>query len=94
MAAGASEAEATFGRLARVTERFLGVRLEYQGYVPYDDAVSRAVRRQLPVVLTGPHAPASIALGQLARRLVSRAPSAPGGGVQFLFRRLIEEGAR
>src|SRR5207245_2553496 len=42
MAAGVVDAEAAFVRLARVAERFLRVRLEYQGYVPYDDAVPRA----------------------------------------------------
>ncbi|HUE29482.1 MAG TPA: MinD/ParA family protein, partial [Verrucomicrobiae bacterium] len=57
MAAGAVDAEAAFARLARVAERFLGVRLEYQGYVPYDDAVPRAVREQLPVLLAAPGAP-------------------------------------
>src|SRR5207249_4124767 len=74
MAAGAVDAEAAFVRLARVAERFLRVRLEYQGYVPYDDAVPRAVREQLPVLLAAPGAPASRALVQLAERLAARTP--------------------
>ncbi len=94
MAAGAADAEAAFKRLARVSERFLRVRLEYQGYVPYDDAVSRAVRTQLPVVLSAPRTPASLALIELARRLGARPPSAPTGGVQFFFRRLLGESGR
>ena len=94
MAAGAVDAEAAFARLARVAERFLRVRLEYQGYVPYDDAVRRAVREQLPVLLAAPGAPASQALVQLAARLATRPPSAPTGGVQFFFRRLLGEGRR
>jgi len=89
MANGAADAEAAFARLARVTERFLRVRLEYHGYVPFDDAVSRAVRQQLPAVLTAPASPASRAFGELARRLAARHPSAPTGGVQFFFRRLL-----
>src|SRR5207248_5491707 len=40
MAAGAVDAEAAFARLARVAERFLRVRVEYQGYVPYEDRKS------------------------------------------------------
>ncbi len=94
MAAGAVDAEAAFARLARVAERFLRVRLEYQGYVPYDDAVPRAVREQLPVLLAAPGAPASRALVQLAERLATRPPSGPSGGVQFFFRRLLAEGRR
>src|SRR5437667_306055 len=94
MAAGAVDAEAAFVRLACVAERFLRVRVEYQGYVPYDDAVPRAVREQLPVLLAAPGAPASRALVQLAERLATRPPSAPTGGVQFFFRRLLGEGRR
>jgi len=92
MAAGAADAEAAFARLARVAERFLRVRLEYQGYVPYDAAVPRAVREQHPVLLAAPGAPASLALADLARRLTRRPPSAPTGGVQFFFRRLLGDG--
>ena len=94
MAAGAVDAEAAFARLARVAERFLRIRLEYLGYVPYDDAVPRAVREQLPVLLAAPGAPASRALVQLAERLATRPPSGPSGGVQFFFRRLLAEGRR
>ena len=92
MAAGAADAEAAFRRLARVAERFLRVRLEYQGYVPYDDALPRAVRHQHPVVLGAPGSPASQALVALAGRLAGRPPGRPTGGVQFFFRRLVGEG--
>jgi flagellar biosynthesis protein FlhG len=91
MATGASDAEAAFKRLARVAERFLGVRVEYQGYVPYDDAVPRAVRTQVPVVVGAPHTPASLAFADLARRLAGRPATGPTGGVQFFFRQLLQE---
>ena len=91
MAAGSADAQGAFARLARVAERFLGVRCEYQGWIPYDDAVARAVRTQLPVVLASPHSPASIAFAQLAQRLGRRAPATPTGGVQFFFRQLLGE---
>jgi len=70
MAAGATEAQATFRRLARVAEHFLGVRLAYQGYVPRDVAAPEAIRTQRPMVLVAPGAPASLAIDALARRLV------------------------
>jgi flagellar biosynthesis protein FlhG len=70
MAVGAAEAEATFRRLARVAERFLGVRLAYQGYVPQDAAAPAAIRTQRPMVIAAPGAPASLAIDALARRLV------------------------
>jgi flagellar biosynthesis protein FlhG len=90
MATGAADARAAFERLARVTERFLRVRLEYQGYVPHDDAVVRAVRRQLPVVLAAPQTPAALAITALAQQLAHRPAPRPTGGVQFFFQRLIE----
>jgi flagellar biosynthesis protein FlhG len=93
MAAGAPDAEAAFARLARVAERFLSVRLEYQGYVPWDDAVPRAIRSQEPVVVGAPHTPASLAIAELARRLASRPATAPTGGLQFFFQQLLEEAA-
>jgi flagellar biosynthesis protein FlhG len=89
MAGGRADAEAAFRRLARVAERFLRVRVEFQGWVPADDAVPRAVRQQLPVVLAAPGAPASLALTALARQVADRAPSLPTGGTQFFFRRLL-----
>jgi flagellar biosynthesis protein FlhG len=92
MASSAADAEAAFRRLARVSERFLRVRLEYQGYVPFDDAVPRAVRHQQPVVELTPGTPASVGIGHLARRLVGRAPARPSGGVQFFFQQLLGEG--
>ncbi|HYR96231.1 MAG TPA: MinD/ParA family protein [Candidatus Binatus sp.] len=94
MASGAADAEAAFARLARVAERFLAVRVEYQGYVPWDDAVPRAVRHQVPVVLAAPSAPASLAFAQLAQRVGGRPVAGPNGGLQFFFRRLLGEGGR
>ncbi|MFN8542726.1 MAG: MinD/ParA family protein [Candidatus Binatia bacterium] len=94
MAAGRADAEAAFRRLARVAERFLRVALHYQGYVPLDDMVPRAVRGQQPVVLSAPGAPASLAIGMLAERIAARDPAGASGGMQFFFRRLIGEGRR
>jgi flagellar biosynthesis protein FlhG len=92
MVTGPADAEAAFARLARVAERFLRVRVEYQGYVPYDDAVPRAVRTQHPVVLAAPQSPASLAFVQLARRLLARPAPVPTGGLQFFFRQLLGAG--
>jgi flagellar biosynthesis protein FlhG len=68
------------------------VRLEYLGYVPDDDAVSRAVRQQQPVLLAAPASPASLALARLAQRVGTRPPSAPTGGMQFFLHRLLNAG--
>ena len=90
MAASAADAESAFERLAGVARRFLAVRLEYAGWVPFDDAVPRAVRTQTPLVLAAPGSPAAHAIAALADRL-GHAPRAElTGGLQFFFRRLVE----
>jgi len=90
MAAGAADAEATFARLAAVARRFLSVRLEYAGWMPYDDAVPRAVRAQTPLVLAAPGSPAAHAIAALADRLSQVSHPEVTGGLQFFFRRLVE----
>lgn len=91
MAAGAREADGTFRALASVTERFLKVHLDYQGFVPWDDAVVRAVRVQQPVVLSAPGTPASRAFERLAEGLLARPAALPSGGMQFFFQRLLDD---
>jgi len=93
MAASAVDADAAYRRLARVAERFLGVRVEYAGWVPFDDAVPRAVRCQQPVLLSAPGTPASLAIGRLATRVAGRPAGLPSGGTQFFFRRLLADAA-
>ena len=92
MAEHETAARAAFTRLARVAARFLRVRVEYAGYVPFDDAVSQAVCQQRPLLLTAPGSPAARAIGSLAQRLVARPAAAATGGMQFFFQRLIGEG--
>jgi flagellar biosynthesis protein FlhG len=92
MAAQAADAEGAFDRLGSVARRFLGVRLESVGWVPYDEAVPRAVRAQTPVVLASPVAPATRAIVAVADRLVAGSQPGVTGGLQFFFRRLLDEG--
>jgi flagellar biosynthesis protein FlhG len=92
MAEHETAARAAFTRLARVAARFLRVRVEYAGYVPFDDAVSQAVCQQRPLLLTAPGTSAARAIGGLAQRLAVRPAAAATGGMQFFFQRLIGEG--
>ena len=92
MASSAADAAAAFERLASVASRFLSVRLESLGWVPCDEAVSRAVRAQTPVVLASPDAPAARALTEVAGRLALATQAETTGGLQFFFRRLMVEG--
>jgi flagellar biosynthesis protein FlhG len=93
MAGNATDAEAARERLASVAQRFLGVRLESLGWIPRDEAMARAVRAQMPIVLADPATPAARAIVGVADRLVGgRTRPEAGGGLQFFFRRLLDEG--
>jgi flagellar biosynthesis protein FlhG len=65
------EAEETAHRIRLVARRFLRMEIESWGYVPFDPSVSRAVRRQEPVVTALPQSPAAVAYRALADRLWS-----------------------
>lgn len=89
----AKEAEKVYRTLMKVVERFLGgeITLEYLGFIPYDEAISKAVKRQQPVLTLYPQAPASKAFAELAQRLwESPWPGGPDGNIKFFWRRLLQ----
>jgi flagellar biosynthesis protein FlhG len=90
--AGDGEARRTYAQLARVAERFIGIGLEYLGCVPFDDAVPRSVREQVPVIEKMPASPVGRSLASLAGGLIGRRPEGrPTGGSQFLLRSLLSQ---
>jgi flagellar biosynthesis protein FlhG len=91
-AGGDGEARRTYAQLARVAERFIGIGLDYLGYVPFDDAVPRSVREQVPLIEKMPASPVGRSLGVLADGLIGRQPEGrPTGGSQFLLRSLLSQ---
>jgi flagellar biosynthesis protein FlhG len=87
------EGEGVYHTLLQATERFLGrdISLEYLGFIPFDESVSKAVMRQQPVLTLFPTAPASKSFLRLARHLRELPP--PGGidgSIKFFWRRLLD----
>ncbi|MFG0330938.1 MAG: MinD/ParA family protein [Phycisphaerales bacterium] len=58
-----------FERMNAVSRRFLQRDLEFAGAIPFDQAVRKAVQRQVPFVLSYPDAPASRAIGRICHSL-------------------------
>ncbi|HZR84505.1 MAG TPA: MinD/ParA family protein [Candidatus Binatia bacterium] len=88
-----AEAERTFGQVARVAERFLGVDLRWRGWVPWDAEVGEAVRRQRALLEFAPASPAARALDAFAAEIL-RVPAADTLPPALpLFRGLVEGGA-
>ncbi len=84
-----------YGKLTRVTDRFLTARVSFLGHVPRDENLQRALMAQRPVVELFPRSPCSRALQDLAKVLLARAPSPSlQGGLKFLWQRLQRETAR
>jgi flagellar biosynthesis protein FlhG len=85
-----AEGELTGRKLATVVEQFLGQRVETIGTLPYDKSVAEAVKRQLPLLQSYPHAPAAVAIDRLGERLwVGQTEVDPTTGVSQFFRRLL-----
>jgi flagellar biosynthesis protein FlhG len=86
------EGNALFGKLTKVTDRFLDVAMQYVGAIPQDDAVKRAVQRQKAVVEAYPRAKAATAFRALAKKVDSwPLPSTPRGHLEFFVDRLVQE---
>jgi flagellar biosynthesis protein FlhG len=86
------EAELVYRTLLRVAERFLGreITLDFLGFVPYDQALPKAVMRQQPVLALYPQSPASRSFVTIAQTLWETKPRpAIDGNIKFFWRRLL-----
>ena len=91
MAHSVQEGRELFGKLMKVTDRFLDVTLDYMGAVPYDDYLRKSVQKQKCVVEAFPRSKAAVAF----KNLVTKAdnwpiPTAAGGHLEFFVERLIQ----
>jgi flagellar biosynthesis protein FlhG len=71
------EADDATNRMTLFARHFLRLEVQVLGTVPYDPAVTRAVRAQEPVLLAYPKSPAANAYRALAARLWKPVPSGP-----------------
>lgn len=79
-----------YEKLMRVCHRFLGITPAYFGYIPSDEFVRQAIRRQTTVVEAFPSSPAARAFQRLARIVDGwDAPTYARGGVEFFMERLV-----
>lgn len=70
MARSRKEARHAMLSLLSVADRFIHKHLEEEAYLPYDEGVSKAVRRRQPFILSAPESPVSQAVWQVAHRLI------------------------
>jgi flagellar biosynthesis protein FlhG len=84
-----AEGMAVFGKLAKTTDRFLNVSLDYLGHVPHDSNVTQAVRLQKPFSEVFPEGPAAAAMRALARRVTALEHDPYESDLGLLWRNLL-----
>lgn len=71
------EAEILYHKLNMVVSRYLKVPIEYLGYIPQDEQLSKAVMQQMPVSIQNAAAKSALAYKEIARRLMSGEKDSP-----------------
>jgi flagellar biosynthesis protein FlhG len=90
MVDGAVQGRELYEKLMRVCDRFLGITPAYFGYIPNDDYLKQAMRRQTTVVEAFPSSPSARAFQRLALAADGwAAPTQARGGVEFFMERLV-----
>ncbi len=84
------EGRRLYENLARVTDRYLFVELDYMGSVPYDKLLRKAVRKQSAVVESYPDSCSSRQFKVLAQQADKWPVAGSNGNVEFFVERLIQ----
>jgi flagellar biosynthesis protein FlhG len=86
------EAKEVFRKISLVADRFLGsVSLDYLGFVPLDEHVLKAVRKQKAVLELFPQSPAGKSFMVLSQRLLDRPfRNRNEGNIQFFWKQIWE----
>ncbi len=87
----AQQGRELYSTITRVTDRFLDVALDYIGFIPDDEFVVKAIRKQRPVVDAYPRSKASMAFQTLAGKVDKwPIPTSAGGHLEFFVERLVQ----
>lgn len=65
------EGEEIYFKLNRVSHRFLGLDLKLLGYIPDDDNMRKAVKKQQPISILYPKAPATKSINEICKEILS-----------------------
>ena len=91
MANSAQQARSVYDKIVKVTDRFLDVTLDYIGYIPYDENVVKAIRKQRAVVEAYPRSKAGLAFKTLADKVAKwPLPASASGHLEFFVERFVQ----
>ncbi|WP_353683464.1 MinD/ParA family protein [Thermodesulfovibrio sp. 3907-1M] len=83
------EAKETFRKLSMVTERFLGISIDWLGELPYDEKIREAVVAQKPYITLYPTSDFSKKLTEIAKQFLKREVDLLKGGMQFFLKKAL-----
>ena len=87
---GIQQGRELYGKLAKVSEKYLDVALNFLGTIPYDDCLKKAVQKQKSVVESFPRSPSSLAFRQIAKKTQQwPVPKSMEGHLEFFIERLV-----
>jgi len=90
-AQSAQQGRELFMKLARVSEKYLDVALDFMGMIPYDDYLKKAVQKQKPVVQMFPRSPASMAFQKVGKKAHAWGrPKQAHGHLEFFIERMLQ----
>jgi flagellar biosynthesis protein FlhG len=89
MVKNSHEAQEVFLKLSKATEQFLGLSIEYLGYIIHDEKVRNAVKKQKMFVEIYPQSRASKCLSSIARKICREKPKTYNLGSMKFFSRAI-----
>ncbi len=90
------EAKEVFRKISRVVDHYLNnLSLRYLGFIPLDEKLPLAVKKQQAVIEAFPKAPSSRNLFTLAKLLCEKPPNLQiSGGLQFFWRQFLHYQSR
>jgi flagellar biosynthesis protein FlhG len=88
MADNAVEAGETAERMQKVSSRFLSLNVDYDGFVPIDRHLKKAICSQRPLLREFPNSVASYSFREIASRLTGAKQETAGRGLKAFFLRL------
>jgi len=83
------EARETFKKLSMVTERFLGITLDWLGALPYDEKIKYAIIEQKPYINLYPTSEFSRKLTEIAKQFLQKEVDLLKGGMQFFLKKAL-----
>jgi flagellar biosynthesis protein FlhG len=84
------EAKSLYYNLSSVGEQFLGISIDYLGYIVNDNHVPKAVRNQKLVTMLYPKAASSMCFVQLTKKILeNKSPCYTGGNINFFWSSIL-----